>query len=261
VKYFPSSPGPDAPTMIPPGQEEVLSPSSEGDASRLEVAAILEGRTRIAGIGWRLTTGSVVGPVRAQTRRYGRTLISSEFAALRAGIRDAARSPGRDLVVLLSDRRAVALLRGEPRPLLRRAQSEALRLRASLGRFRSVRFESEFVPDAELAHAVGEALDVGLHAAAEREEHRVLVMERILARAREVHLEPSPEGWVANGRYRVSLHPMHCECPAWTTRWSRAPIAGRRAQRLPCKHIVALALREGVSVPADLSELARRAPP
>ncbi|MGD0250822.1 MAG: SWIM zinc finger family protein [Thermoplasmata archaeon] len=220
----------------------------------------MEGRTHIAGIAWRFTTGSVPGPIRTQTRRHGRTLIFSELAALRAGLREAARAACRDLVVLLPDRRAVALMRGEGRPRFPLAEAEAVRLRPLLDRFRSVRFESEFDPDSELVHSVGEALDAGLHAAAGREQHRVTVMERIIERAREVRLERQPDGWVANGRYTVSLDPMVCECPAWAVRWSRTPIAGRRAQRLPCKHIVALALAQGISVPADLSELARRAP-
>jgi SWIM zinc finger len=134
-------------------------------------------------------------------------------------------------------------------------------VRPWLGRFDSVRFQTRPTTDPELLHTVGEALDAGLHAAAERQEHRVHVMERILARARDVQLEERGGGWVANGRYRVGLDPMSCECPAWSARWAKAPIAGRRAQRLPCKHLVALALRQGVSVPADLALLARRAPP
>jgi hypothetical protein len=128
-----------------------------------------------------------------------------------------------------------------------------------LERFSSVQYESEFARDPELAHVVAEALDAGLHAAAEKEEHRVWVMERIVERAREVVLERTETGWVANGRYRVQLDPMRCDCPAWAARWARAPIGARRAQRLPCKHIVALAMHEGITVPADLAEMARKA--
>jgi hypothetical protein len=238
------------------------SSAPEGPACRLEVAAILEGTTHIAGLGWRLSVGNAPGPVRAETRRYGRSLIFSELTALRSGLKEAAEGGCRDLRVLVRDARAVAILRRSAPSHFRRAEAAAGRLAPLLGAFRSVEFDSVFDPDPELQHAVGEALDAGLHQAAEREEHRVTVMERIVERAREVRLAQDATGaWVANGRYRVSLAPMGCECPAWTARWSRAPIAGRRAQRLPCKHIVALALREGVRVPADLAEMARRAPP
>jgi hypothetical protein len=85
-------------------------------------------------------------------------------------------------------------------------------------------------------------------------------MEEIVRRARSVQLQLTETGWVANGRYHVQLAPMRCECPAWTARWAKAPIGARRALRLPCKHLVALALHEGITVPADLAELARRAP-
>jgi hypothetical protein len=84
-------------------------------------------------------------------------------------------------------------------------------------------------------------------------------MERIVARARDVRLRRTDSGWLANDRYRVQLDPMRCECPAWTARWTNAPLGARRAQRLPCKHLVALAIQEGISVPADLAQLARRA--
>jgi hypothetical protein len=231
-----------------------------GTEGRLEVAAALEERTHIAGIGWRITTASGPGPTRSETRRFGRTLIHSELAAVERGLDDALRLGCEDLVIRVPDRRLAVLLRGGPAPRYPRAVADSQRLRPLLARFHSVRFETGVAVDPELRHAVGEALDVGLHAAAEREEHRVHVMERIVERAKEVSLTPTADGWVANGRYHVSVDPMRCECPAWTARWTGAPIAGRRAQRLPCKHIVALALREGTTVPAELADLARRAP-
>jgi hypothetical protein len=238
--------------------EESLTGNGE---CRLEVAVLFEGTTHVSGTGWRLSTGGESLPVRTETRRRGRTLIASELAAIRRGLNEAALRGCHTLVVRLPDPRAVALITGEHPPHFPRAEPAATRLRSVLKRFRSVRFESHFTPDPELTHAVGEALDAGLHAAAEREEHRIWVMERILERAKEVRLELTDAGWVANGRYRVQLDPLRCECPAWTVRWAGAPVAGRRAQRLPCKHLVALALHEGITVPADLARMARRAPP
>lgn len=246
--------------MEPLGRDRPAAEAPRREGCRLEVSALLESTTHVAGLGWRLTTEAGPGPVRTRTLYRGRTRIFSELTALRYGLREAvAVCPV--LEVRLPDPRAVALLSGGSHPHFARAESSVAGLRPLLSRFRSVRFESLFEPDPELRHAVGEALDTGLHEAAERQENRALVMERIIERAKEVVLERDATGWVANGRYRVSLDPLRCECPAWTTRWSRAPIAGKRAQRLPCKHLVALAMHEGISVPADLAALARRAPP
>lgn len=155
----------------------------------------------------------------------------------------------------------VRLLQGQHLDRIRRASAVAARVRLLFSSFESVGVELRVVGDPELHHAVGEALDAGLHAAAAHEEQRELIMERILARAQEVQLERRGTEWVANGRYRVSLDPIRCECPAWTVRWAGAPIGGRRAQRLLCKHLVALALAQGIREPVDLAALAHRAPP
>lgn len=243
---------------VPTAAEGTAGDRTEG---QIEVATLFEGRTRIAGIGWRLTSSRIPGPVHAVTRRHGVTRLASELEAIRRGLAEAAREGCRAIVVRVPDPRAVVLIRGDRPSRFRRAEAPAARVRTLLRQFSSVRFETRFAPDPELTHAVGEALDSGLHAAAEREEDRILAMERIIERAKHVRLELTDTGWVANGRYHVQLDPMRCECPAWTTRWARAPIAGRKAQRLPCKHIVALALHEGFSVPADLVQMARRAPP
>lgn len=227
----------------------------------LEIAAVLEGTTHVSGIGWRLTTAAGPGPVRTATRRRGRTLLFAELAALRGGLSEAARAGVARLSVRVPTPALAALFAPAPGPRYPRARRAAEKLRPILGRFSEVRFAPAAPPDPELAHAVGEALDVGLHRAAESEEHRVRAMEQIVARAATVELTEVDGEWIANARYRVRLDPMHCDCPAWSARWARVPIAGRRAARLPCKHLVALALREGISVPSDLAELARRAPP
>ena len=221
-----------------PSHQSVLEPLGpsppDPDACRLEIAAVLEGRTHISGIGWRLSVPGGTDTMRTETRRYGRTLIFSELAALRGGLEEAARFGCRRLVVRSSDPLLAALFGPSSPARYRRARAAAERLRPKLARFESSRFESGTPADPELAHAVGEALDLGLHEAAEREEHRVHVMERIIERARDVTLAQQNGVWLANGRYRVQLDPMRCECPAWTARWARAPLAGRRAQRLPC---------------------------
>lgn len=235
--------------------------SPAGEECTLELDAVIEGTTHVSGIGWRLATARGPGEVRAETRRYGRTLVFSELAALRRGLAEAREANCRRVKVVSPSDRLGPLVVGAPTDRWRRARAAAERLSPLVRGFEEVVFERSTTPDAELHHAVGEALDAGLHAAAERAEHRVRVMEQIVARAADVRLERRDGEWVANDRYRVRLAPMSCECPAWSARWSRVSVAARRAQRLPCKHLVALAIREGIRVPADLAELARRAPP
>jgi len=235
------------------------TPETPNHRCRLEISARLERRTHSAGIAWRVTAGGGSQPVQARTLRAIPTLMAAELAAVRDGLRAAAKLGCGDLLVHVPDPRLVALLRGQPSPGLRRVEASAERLKALLRPFPSARFEARFAADPTVVHAAGEALDVGLHAAALREEHRVYVMERIMARAREVRLRRTDSGWLANDRYRVQLDPMRCECPAWAARWAKAPLGARRAQRLPCKHLVALAMREGISVPSDLAQLARKA--
>ena len=235
------------------------APEIPNGPCRLEVSARLERRTHAAGIAWRLTVAGRPLPVQARTLRTASTLMAAELAALRDGIREATKRGCRDLLVSVPDTRLVAVLRGAPSPRLRRVAASVERLKPLFVRFPALRYAARFAPDPGLVHAAGEALDVGLHAAALREEHRVYAMERIVARAREVRLRRTDSGWLANDRYRVQLDPMRCECPAWTARWANAPLGARRAQRLPCKHLVALAIHEGVSVPADLAQLARKA--
>jgi hypothetical protein len=236
---------------------EAPRPSEEGC---LEVAAVVEQRTHTSGVGWRLTSEGHPALAQARTLRRAGTLISAELTAIREGLRASLRSGCRTLLVRVADRRAVALLRGERPGTMRRAEARAERLRPLLERFATVRFESDFLANPDLAHIVGEALDAGLHTAATQQQHRVWAMEQIVERARSVRLRKGASGWVANDRYRVQLDPMRCECPAWTARWANAPIGARRAQRLPCKHLVALAIHEGITVPIDLAQLARRAP-
>lgn len=240
------------------GANQVGTPAAE---AVLEVAASREEATGSAGIGWRLSGPTGPPLVRTQTLRVGRSLVHAELVAVRSGVNEARRRGWTRLRIRVPSTLTAQLLQGGVPTRARRAAEEATRLRTVWAAFDRVVVEVNTHPDSELSQAVGEALDAGLHAAAEREEHRELVMERIVERSKDVRLERRNGGWVANDRYRVSLDPLSCECPAWTTRWAKAPIAGRRAQRLLCKHLVALAFQEGIREPEALAMLARRAPP
>jgi len=247
------------PQRVPTTLEPAARPATTPGNCRLEIAARVETRTHCAGIGWRLWVAGVPRPPQGRTLRRAGTLMGAELAALRDALRAAAHERCARLQVMVPNPRLVAMLRSSPPAGPRRARASVERLRPLLETFPELEFASEGEVDSELAHAVAEALDAGLHAAAQREEHRAWAMERIVERARDVRLVRTDSGWVANERYHVQLDPMACECPAWKARWAGAPIGARRAARLPCKHLVALALHEGVTVPADLAALARRA--
>ncbi len=227
---------------------------------RLDAAATFEGTTRVAAIGWRIVPPEGEPAIGAKALRSGRSLVFAELQAVSAGLREARRLGARRLVISIPGALAARLLGGGSPGRARRAGRAANRVRALFSDFAEVRVARLRGVDPELARQIGEALDVALHAAAERADRRSQIMEQVLARAKEVRLERMEDGWIANGRYRVSLDPLGCECPAWTRRWSGAPIAGRRAQRLLCKHLVALAVSQGIRTPEELAELARRAP-
>ena len=229
-------------------------------ACRLEVMATTEVRTGAAGVGWRITGALGAFPPCARSRLRVGSRIAAELVAVDGGLREAARRGATDVRIRTDDPALPGIVEGVGPKRFRRALRAAGRLAATRRRFRSVEFEVGSAHDPELAHAVGEALDEGLHRVAEREEHRAHAIEQIRERARDVRLERRDSRWIANDRYAVSLDPFDCECPAWRRRWARVPLAGRRAERLPCKHLVALAARSGLVVPVDLAELARSAP-
>ncbi|HYA70128.1 MAG TPA: SWIM zinc finger family protein [Thermoplasmata archaeon] len=241
--------------------EPLPRPPSKGPECRLEIAALLEKRTHTSGIGWRITVQGHAESPHTRTLQRADTLLRAELTAVREGVRGATRWRGANLELRVPDRRVAGLIEGTGPSRFSRGRAAAERVRPLLAGFASVHVVVDFLPDPDLRSAVAEALDAGLVAAAVREQHRVWAMEQIVARARDVQLERTDAGWIANGRYHVQLEPMRCECPAWTARWAKAPIGARRASRLPCKHLVALARHEGITVPADLAQLARRAPP
>lgn len=226
---------------------------------RLEIDAEVETTTHTAGIGWRIRTSTDIGPVRALARHRVGSRVAAELDALRRGVREVRDAAGATLEIRTMDRSVPGLFAETGVPRFPRARRAAERISPALGRFARVRFVPISAIDPELRHAVGEALDAGLHRVAENEAHRAHVVERILARSRSVDLTERSGVWIANGRYRVRLDPPACDCPAWSARWARVPLPGRRAQRLPCKHLVALVVRLGTAVPAELAALARRA--
>lgn len=80
-------------------------------------------------------------------------------------------------------------------------------------------------------------------------------LKLICERAGSVKLEKSNNAYLANGKYIVRLDPPSCSCPQWTTKWKKVPREGKRARRLPCKHLVALCLSKDVSLESLLKRV------
>lgn len=80
-----------------------------------------------------------------------------------------------------------------------------------------------------------------------RIEKRVMQVEECLRKSESIKIEEINGTFYTHSskndgtKYRVSLKPPSCECPAWNEKWKHVPEPGRRARRLPCKHICALA--------------------
>jgi hypothetical protein len=93
----------------------------------------------------------------------------------------------------------------------------------------------------------------------EAKSRRLEILRKLMEVASDVTLLEAPGGWIANGVFLVTISPASCTCPAWFVRWANVPLPGKRAQRNPCKHIVAAAVREGFTDPAAVLALAKHA--
>ena len=86
----------------------------------------------------------------------------------------------------------------------------------------------------------------------EREDEKLKLIEerksRVIAtieRSEGITMTITDEGMFAlssggSTRYRVSIRPLFCECPAWQKKWGDKEPAAVYARALPCKHLCAL---------------------
>ncbi len=227
----------------------------------IRVRAIFEATTRSAALGWRVRQGAGWRPPEVRVSRRGGSRLLAELRALRGGLAQARQLGCRSVLVETTDRRLVGALSGRIRRLARRTTRGVQQVRSELSGLSA--WTVAVVPAnrrSALAKQVREALDLGLREAEEDRVRRIALLSRTIFRALSVGLEERNGDVIASGRYRVSLDPVGCECPAWRSRWASVSLAGRRARRLPCKHLVALARREGIVLADELLALARKAP-
>lgn len=243
----------------PRGDEPRHGAASDGSPEvEIEVDAERDERTGSGAFAWRRVDPGRAPRLRAEPRQHLASRVLGECRALERALA-VDRTPGEcRLVIRAGDPRFLHALAGWV--AYPRISRPLAKIQAQLAAYASYRAERTEAPSPELARAIEGAADEALHRAAQRDAGRARAIEALIDRARTVSLRRDGEEWVANDRYRVRLDPMACECPAWSRRWAGASIAGRRAARLPCKHLVALALEEGRFDPAALAALARRAP-
>ncbi len=226
----------------------------------VEVHAVVERASGAAAWGTRRRTVGWVEALQVGHRRFAPSRRRLEARALRRALEEALADGWEEVRVEIADPRGGRWLEEGLAARAKPADPELARLQALAGMFRSVRVA--VVPslaDPALERTVHLALDEELKRVGRERTGRVREIERLFARARTVEVERTPSGFLAHGRYQVRLDPPSCDCPAWIRRWDAIPLAGRRARRLPCKHIVAAAMLEGAVTPADLERLVRSA--
>ncbi len=225
----------------------------------MRVRAIFEATTGSAALGWRVRQGVVWrSPDVRSSRRGGKPAVGGTPGAPRRTRADAPIRV-RSVTIETSDRRLAGALSGRLRRLARPTARGLQQARGELSALSA--WTSSIVParrKSALARRVREALNLVLREAEGDRARRIALLSRIIVRALPVGLEERNGEVIASGRYRTRLDPVGCECPAWRRRLASVSLAGRRAHRLPCKHLVALPRPEGV-VPADeLLGLARK---
>ena len=249
--------GPRSPPSSDGGADLVRTPETEGV---VVVHALAESSTGTAAAATRLRSGSRIEALRLTVLRHGRSRRHAELLALRKALEEAERHGWRRVTVISTDSRGAPglrrLLAGGAAP----SDPEASRIHVLRTFFEQVELSVVVdLDDPALLRTVRQALDQKLRDVASERGHRLREVEAILERAKTVSLRRTSRGFLANGRYAVTTDPPSCECPAWQRRWAQIPLAGRRASRLPCKHIAAAAVLEGAGTPADLERLVRRA--
>lgn len=228
--------------------------------AELRTDASYDYNSRVAGVAWQLVVGGVEGPIRIAKKRYGKGPVFSEMTAIRLGLEEARKRGIRRLILRTDSQWSAHALLGIVTPQLPymvKVCQPALEA--------AVTFESLAIVHTRTKNI--RAIDKKARKAADGEAQRVRSVEvareaRVLEamdRARGVKLVREGDAWIADGHVRVTLSPPSCACRGWTLRWAKVPIEGKRSRRIPCKHLTAVALLNGLTLPSELLQLARRA--
>jgi ribonuclease HI len=214
----------------------------------------------VEGQAWRLTVQGEGLKIRTKARQHGKGPVVAEMRAIVDGLREAA-SHGVDSVIVKTDNRWCAhVLVGLWKPELPRTTSvanEAVELLTAFGAVAVIHTRTKTMR--RIDRAARSAADNRRRELRQSATDRLHAVGETMSRAEKVKLHRATVGWTANGYFDVTVRPPSCTCPDWSLRWKGVPLAGKRARRNPCKHMVAAARAEGITRPEEILRLARSA--
>lgn len=246
-------------TPVVRSREVAQIPLSEYEAELRTDASYSYG-DQVVGAAWQLVIGGIEAPVRVSKRRYGKGPVFAEMTAVGLGLMEA-QSKGINRLVLKTDSQwcAQALL-GLVRPQLHymiRVCTPALDAAGKFSALAVVHTRTRNIKHVD--HAARRAARAESARVKGVQDQREARARAALVRARGVTLGREEGEYVADAYAHVRLDPPNCTCKGWTLRWAGVPLEGKRARRIPCKHLTAVALAEGIDDPSALLELSRRA--
>ena len=222
-------------------------------------ASYLRGKG-IQGTAWQLVIRGVEGRIESASKRYSKGPTYAEMMAVGSGLR-AAADEALSTVILHTDSQWSAKWILD---LVHAQQPHMVEVTQLVARFLS-RFSTIAVVHTRTRNI--RKVDEAARKAARREETRVSGVEQSKAMkvaakinlARQVTLTRDGLVYTCNGYIRTQFDPPSCTCKGWTLRWSTVPLVGKRSRRLPCVHLIAVALSEGVIDPSAIAQLGRKA--
>ncbi len=237
------------PSVQPEEYDSVL----ETDASFLPVDGV-------EGQAWRLTVNGREYKIKSKSRRHGKGPVVAEMKAVIDGMKEAAQRGARCLIVKTDNRWCAHVLVSLWKPKKDHTVPVAKQAMSLMDQFKTVAIIHTRTKNIRRVDRRARRAAEARQADVERKiSERLDKLQEIIQRAASVRLERMKGGWRANGRFNVSIYPPSCACQQWSLRWKNVPLAGKRAQRLPCKHIVAAAMNVGIQDPKTLLALARKA--
>ncbi len=214
----------------------------------------------VEGQAWRLTVNRREYKLKCRSRRFGKGPVVAEMKAIVDGMKEAAQRGARHLIIKTDNRWCAHVLVSLWEPKQDHTVPVAKQAKDIMNEFETVAIihtRSKYIRRVDRrARRAAEARRADVE---RKKSERLDKFREIAQRATSVRLEQTKSGWRANGRFNVVVFPPSCTCQQWSLRWKNVPLAGKRAQRLPCKHIVAAAMKEGIRDPETLLALARKA--
>lgn len=217
-------------------------------------------KERVEGLAWQLTLNGKEYKLRSKGRRNAKGPTVAEMGAIVEGMNQAVKVGARQLVIHTDSRWSAHVLVG----LWEAKQPHTVRV-ADLAMGLVEGFDTVAVVHTRTSNlrrvdrAARRAAEETRSKVREKEAAKRLEIERIMSEAESVRLRRQEDHWEAYGRFRVTVTPPSCTCGSWARKWRGVPLAGKRARRLPCKHIVAAAVKEGITDTGTLLAMSRKA--